>query len=418
MKNTADEVKVFKVKRNLDAGGFQQFIRAIYPELRNKVNRHRVVVPLTESTPKEIRSSGVLGRSALYVRPLCEIETDTDSSEPMDMDLASFPSASSRSSPPVSPQVSQELREVLCTLVGNLDIKALPPPANRMNVVRADILESAFRAFRREALDPERKLDVVFIDTCGQGEGSVDNGGPTREFLTLLTKALISSRFFVGPASSKNLGLDSIADEVKVFKVKRNLDAGGFQQFIRAIYPELRNKVNRHRVVVPLTESTPKEIRSSGVLGRSALYVRPLCEIETDTDSSEPMDMDLASFPSASSRSSPPVSPQVSQELREVLCTLVGNLDIKALPPPANRMNVVRADILESAFRAFRREALDPERKLDVVFIDTCGQGEGSVDNGGPTREFLTLLTKALISSRFFVGPASSKNLGLDSIGV
>ncbi|KAL7396073.1 hypothetical protein ABVT39_028191 [Epinephelus coioides] len=191
------------------------------------------------------------------------------------------------------------------------------------------------------------------------------------------------------------------ADEVKVFKVKRNLDAGGFQQFIRAIYPELRNKVNRHRVVVPLTESTPKEIRSSGVLGCSALYVRPLCETETDTDSSEPMDMCPL------------------QELREVLCTLVGNLDIKALPPPANRMNVVRADILESAFRAFRREALDPERKLDVVFIDTCGQGEGSVDNGGPTREFLTLLTKALISSRFFfVGPASSKNLGLDSIGL
>lgn len=73
-----------------------------------------------------------------------------------------------------------------------------------------------------------------------------------------------------------------LADEVKLFKVKRNLDAGGFRQFIRAIYPELRNnnfefcKVNRHRVVVPLTESTPKEIRSSQVLGRSALYVRPL----------------------------------------------------------------------------------------------------------------------------------------------
>lgn len=100
-----------------------------------------------------------------------------------------------------------------------------------------------------------------------------------------------------------------------------------------------------------------------------------------------------------------------------MLCTLVGNLNIKALPPPANRINVVRADILESAFRAFRRKAFDPERKLDV-FIDTCGQGEGSVDNGAPTREFLTLLMKALISSRFFVGPASSKNLGLDSIGV
>lgn len=35
-----------------------------------------------------------------------------------------------------------------------------------------------------------------------------------------------------------------LADEVKLFKVKRNLDAGGFRQFIRAIYPELRNNMS------------------------------------------------------------------------------------------------------------------------------------------------------------------------------
>ncbi|XP_049926216.1 G2/M phase-specific E3 ubiquitin-protein ligase-like isoform X2 [Epinephelus moara] len=192
-------------------------------------------------------------------------------------------------------------------------------------------------------------------------------------------------------------------------------------------------------------EEEEEETQSPERLSENELHTE-----EEEEEEEEEETQDLASFPSASSRSSPPVSPQVSppvspqvsppvsppvspqvslqvspqvspqvsQELREVLCTLVGNLDIKALPPPANRINVVRADILESAFRAFRRKAFNPERKLDVVFIDTCGQGEGSVDNGGPTREFLTLLMKALMSSRFFVGPASSKNLGLDSIGL
>ncbi len=37
---------------------------------------------------------------------------------------------------------------------------------------------------------------MVFVDTYGQGEGAVDSGGPTREFLTLLMKELLNSRFF------------------------------------------------------------------------------------------------------------------------------------------------------------------------------------------------------------------------------
>lgn len=72
-----------------------------------------------------------------------------------------------------------------------------------------------------------------------------------------------------------------LAEEVKVVKVPKNLTEAGFREFLRAIYPQLERinfdlcKVNRHRVVVPLTECTPQAIRSSGVLGRSALYIRP-----------------------------------------------------------------------------------------------------------------------------------------------
>lgn len=50
-----------------------------------------------------------------------------------------------------------------------------------------------------------------------------------------------------------------LAEEVKVVKVPKNLTEAGFQEFLRAIYPQLESinvdlcKVNRHRVVVPLT---------------------------------------------------------------------------------------------------------------------------------------------------------------------
>ena len=115
----------------------------------------------------------------------------------------------------------------------------------------------------------------------------------------------------------------------------------------------------------------------------------------------------------------PPVSPEDSQrDLREILRTLVGKVNSVELPPTANKINVVRADILESALRAIRRRSFNPERTIDVVFVDPCGQGEGSVDNGGPTRDFLNLLMKAVVNSRFFVGPVCTKNLGLDAIGM
>ncbi|KAL3054888.1 hypothetical protein OYC64_017752 [Pagothenia borchgrevinki] len=83
--------------------------------------------------------------------------------------------------------------------------------ANTVNVLRSDVLESAFRTFRRRAFDPNRRLDIVFVDTCGVGEGSVDGGGPCREFLRLLLKSMMESQYFVGPQNSRSLALNSLA---------------------------------------------------------------------------------------------------------------------------------------------------------------------------------------------------------------
>lgn len=124
----------------------------------------------------------------------------------------------------------------------------------------------------------------------------------------------------------------------------------------------------------------------------------------------------MASLPR--NTTSPRHSPGPLTKLQCIMTTLSMNLDKESQPPSANNINVLRTDILGSAFRAFRREKFDPKLKLDIVFVDTCGQGEGAVDNGGPTREFLTLLMKSVLNSRFFMGPSDNKNLALDAVGM
>lgn len=85
--------------------------------------------------------------------------------------------------------------------------------------------------------------------------------------------------------------------------------------------------------------------------------------------------------------------------------------------PPHNCINVTRESVLESAFRALRRQHFNPQHRIDIVFIDSAGQSEGAVDDGGPTREFFRLLVVAVKDSIFFCGNEDSKNLTLVSRG-
>ncbi|CAL8255971.1 unnamed protein product [Boreogadus saida] len=58
-------------------------------------------------------------------------------------------------------------------------------------------LQISLRAFKRKSFDPEAKLDVVFVDEDDNGEGAVDEGGPTREYLRLLMRAVHQSNIFM-----------------------------------------------------------------------------------------------------------------------------------------------------------------------------------------------------------------------------
>lgn len=90
---------------------------------------------------------------------------------------------------------------------------------------------------------------------------------------------------------------------------------------------------------------------------------------------------------------------------------------IRDTPITANQINAVRGEELDCAMRAFSRRHFDPESKIDVVFMDAEGVGEGAVDEGGPTREFCTLLMRQLQSHNIFEGPEESRTLALDSLG-
>ena len=82
-----------------------------------------------------------------------------------------------------------------------------------------------------------------------------------------------------------------------------------------------------------------------------------------------------------------------------------------------SRVNCLRGEEFQCAARAFNRSSFDPYAKLDVVFVDGDGVAEGAVDEGGPTREFCTLLIHQI--QNFFIseGPEGNKTLALNSVG-
>jgi hypothetical protein len=82
-----------------------------------------------------------------------------------------------------------------------------------------------------------------------------------------------------------------------------------------------------------------------------------------------------------------------------------------------SRVNCLRGEEFQCAARAFNRSSFDPYAKLDVVFVDGDGVAEGAVDEGGPTREFCTLLIHQIQNHLVFEGPEGNKTLALNSVG-
>lgn len=82
------------------------------------------------------------------------------------------------------------------------------------------------------------------------------------------------------------------------------------------------------------------------------------------------------------------------------------------------KFNISRSAVLDGALRGFRRLSYDPKKKMSIKFSDDRGTTEEAVDLGGPRREFLHLLIKALADSDMFSGPEDNLNLALSASGL
>lgn len=109
-----------------------------------------------------------------------------------------------------------DLQTILRKLVSKVD-GSLCPTSNQINVCRDNVLLCSLRAFKRRFFNPEAKLDVVFVDEDDNGEGAVDEGGPTREYLRLLMRAVHQSKIFEGHEKDRQLSLDTQALQTKLY---------------------------------------------------------------------------------------------------------------------------------------------------------------------------------------------------------
>ncbi|XP_030294372.1 uncharacterized protein LOC115594428 isoform X2 [Sparus aurata] len=117
---------------------------------------------------------------------------------------------------PEEPVNEINLQTILTKLVSGVDF-SLCPTSNQINVCRSNILKCSLQAFQRRRFNPEAKLDVVFVDEDMNAEGSVDEGGPTREFLRLLMKAIHGCYIFEGHESNRRLALSMEAMDTKMY---------------------------------------------------------------------------------------------------------------------------------------------------------------------------------------------------------
>ncbi|XP_032402207.1 G2/M phase-specific E3 ubiquitin-protein ligase-like [Xiphophorus hellerii] len=118
--------------------------------------------------------------------------------------------------PPELPLDETDLQTILAKLYSKVDM-TFSPTSNQINVCRDRILECSLHAFRRRRFDPAAKLDVIFVDEEDNAEGAVDEGGPTREYLRLLMRAIHQSNVFEGHENDRHLALDTSALESKMY---------------------------------------------------------------------------------------------------------------------------------------------------------------------------------------------------------
>ncbi|XP_033099825.1 G2/M phase-specific E3 ubiquitin-protein ligase-like [Anneissia japonica] len=79
------------------------------------------------------------------------------------------------------------------------------------NICRSNVWSGAVRGLKRKSFAPSKRLSLLFTDSIGQAEGAIDQGGPRREFFTLIMEEIKQSSLFDGPMDKRVLSFNGAA---------------------------------------------------------------------------------------------------------------------------------------------------------------------------------------------------------------
>ncbi|KAM9759983.1 G2/M phase-specific E3 ubiquitin-protein ligase-like isoform 3-T3 [Menidia menidia] len=163
-------------------------------------------------------------------------------------------------------------------IISELSAMITSSSLSRFNINRANVWDGALRGFKRASFNPFNDIFVKFTDDEGQAEDGVDNGGPKREFLSLLMNCLRTRRVFDGPEERKFITFDSeAAKNDEYFLVGRMIatsvvHGGPGPQFLsEKLYQHLTGtSTNTEGKIEDITDNTMRasliEISSAGTL--------------------------------------------------------------------------------------------------------------------------------------------------------
>ena len=104
------------------------------------------------------------------------------------------------------PATVQNVQESICQILQQLSTVINEDNICKFNISRNHIWEGTVRALSRKSFCSQNKVSAEFCDDIGRSEGAVDlQGGPTREFITIVLEWIANSQFFAGTEKNKFL---------------------------------------------------------------------------------------------------------------------------------------------------------------------------------------------------------------------
>ena len=157
------------------------------------------------------------------------------------------------------------LDEILSELARVIDSTAI----SKFNIARNFIWEGTKRGLGRKSFLPRNKISVKFSDDAGTSEGAVDQGGPMREFFSLVIQWMVNSQLFCGPEGKKMLTCQRKCLEEREYFYAGEILAmslvhgGPGPECLSPTLFEALIKDDISKIAVPLDDVCDQELRSS-----------------------------------------------------------------------------------------------------------------------------------------------------------